>query len=259
MKKSSMTIAALPGNKVVLIPVKAWLFPPDFFSLNTRYRCDSADKKMGTSKMLTHFGRKLLFVSMVAIGCLSPIWAQTDISLNGAVAFNTSTSSPATGQSPANQADVLVEARHVRNAFIGYEMTYEYRRANQTYIHTSVACPVVMPSCDPATPLSISANSHQVSAEWITSFNLFHLKPFILAGGGVLFVRPADDQRGARSDTKGVFVYGAGLDWPLPPHMGLRFQYRGNVYKAPSLAKAFTSTDSFTHTAEPLLGVFVRF
>jgi opacity protein-like surface antigen len=205
------------------------------------------------------FRRRLLFASMVAISYLPPIWAQTDFSLNGAVALNTTTSSPATRQNPANQAGVLVEARHVRNPFMGYEVAYEYRRANQTYIHTSMACPVVTPSCDPATPLSVSANSHQVSADWITSFNLFHLKPFILAGGGILFVRPVDDQRGARSDTKGVFVYGAGLNWHLLPHMGLRFQYRGNVYKAPSLAKTYTSTDGFTHTAEPQLGVFVRF
>ncbi len=61
------------------------------------------------------------------------------------------------------------------------------------------------------------------------------------------------------TQTKAVFVYGAGLDWPLIPHIGLRFQYRGNVYKAANLTSAFQSTDSFTHSAEPMAGAYFRF
>ena len=62
-----------------------------------------------------------------------------------------------------------------------------------------------------------------------------------------------------QTQTKGVFQYGAGLDWTVLPHIGLRFQYRGNVYKAANLTKVFTSTDKFTQTAEPVVGVFFRF
>jgi opacity protein-like surface antigen len=60
------------------------------------------------------------------------------------------------------------------------------------------------------------------------------------------------------TSTKGVFVYGAGVDWGLLPHIGLRLQYRGNLYQASSLANAFSSTNAFTHTAEPMIGVYFR-
>jgi outer membrane cobalamin receptor len=53
-------------------------------------------------------------------------------------------------------------------------------------------------------------------------------------------------------------VYGAGLDWGLIPHIGLRFQYRGNLYKAPDLSTLYTSSGAFTHTAEPMIGVYFR-
>jgi len=56
-----------------------------------------------------------------------------------------------------------------------------------------------------------------------------------------------------------VFVYGAGLDWGLIPHLGLRLQYRGNLYKAPDLTKLYTSTGAFTNTSEPMIGAYLRF
>ena len=62
------------------------------------------------------------------------------------------------------------------------------------------------------------------------------------------------------SSTKGVFVYGAGLDWgALPAPRIPNFQYRGNLYKAPNLTKLYTSTDRFTHTAQPMIGAYFRF
>lgn len=65
-------------------------------------------------------------------------------------------------------------------------------------------------------------------------------------------------QNATTSDTKPVFVYGVGLDWGLLPHLGLRLQYRGNLYKAPDLTTVYTSTGAFTHTAEPMIGVYFR-
>jgi hypothetical protein len=60
------------------------------------------------------------------------------------------------------------------------------------------------------------------------------------------------------SATKGVLVYGGGLDWGLLPHLGLRFQYRGNVYSAPALTTVFTSSGAFVHTAEPVVGIYLK-
>jgi opacity protein-like surface antigen len=62
-----------------------------------------------------------------------------------------------------------------------------------------------------------------------------------------------------QTSTNAVYVYGAGLDWGLLPHIGLRLQYRGNLCAAPNVTKVFTSTKTFAHTAEPMLGVYFRF
>jgi opacity protein-like surface antigen len=62
-----------------------------------------------------------------------------------------------------------------------------------------------------------------------------------------------------QSETKASFIYGAGVDWTVLPHLGLRFQYRGRVSKAPDLTTAFSSTGNFTRTSEPVIGAFFRF
>jgi opacity protein-like surface antigen len=86
-----------------------------------------------------------------------------------------------------------------------------------------------------------------------------NLRPFALAGGGILFDAPVSGQASTSSTTKPVFVYGGGLDWGLLPHIGLRLQYRGNLYKAPNLTTLFASTKTFTHTAEPMIGAYFSF
>src|ERR1019366_3820753 len=105
-----------------------------------------------------------------------------------------------------------------------------------------------------------------VTADYIASLNLkmTGLRPFALAGGGpfrkvssrrqnycTFFFSTRNPIPHSTTD-KPVFVYGGGVDWTLLPHIGLRLQYRGNLYKAPNLTKLFTSTGVFTHTAEPM-------
>jgi hypothetical protein len=101
--------------------------------------------------------------------------------------------------------------------------------------------------------------AHQVGANWVVSFPVLMLKPFVLAGGGIIFFHPDSNQPDETNDTKPVFVYGAGIDWTVIPHIGVRFQYRGNLYHAPDVSHAFSSTDAFTHTAEPMIGAYLRF
>lgn len=187
--------------------------------------------------------------------------AENDVAASLYGAFNGTTNGNGTVQSPSNAAGVLLEARHISNPLIGYEVTYSYNRANQAY--TSNTCPIGPTSVCPPPPTStsVSANAHEITGDWIASVHIAHLRPFALAGVGVLIDAPAGDQGSTQTQTqtKPVFVYGAGLDWNLVPHIGLRFQYRGNLYKAPDLTTLYTSTDAFTHTAEPMIGAYFRF
>ena len=194
----------------------------------------------------------LLFAGLAALAGGKAACAQTDLALSLYGAFSGTTNGNGTTQSPSNSAGGMIELRHIRNPLIGYEATYSYNRANQTYS----SCGTVNPLCSQN---SVSANAHEISADWIASVHIANLRPFALAGVGVLFNEPTSGQSDTTSSTKPVFLYGAGLDWGVFPHIGLRFQYRGNLYKAPDLTQLFTSTDAFTHTSEPMIGAYFRF
>ena len=180
--------------------------------------------------------------------------AQTDVGASLYGAFSESTSGGGTVQSPANGAGGMIELRHISHPLVGFEATYSYNRANQRYFEP-VSCGEI---CNTQPAQSVSANAHEITADYVASLKIANLRPFALAGGGVLFHQPSSGQSDTNSATSAVFVYGAGLDWGLLPHFGLRLQYRGNLYKAPDLTKVFTSTDAFTHTAEPMVGLYLR-
>jgi opacity protein-like surface antigen len=190
-------------------------------------------------------------------GC-SVAMAQTDVALSLYGAFSGKTTGNDVLQSPSNSAGGLVEVRHISNPLIGFEGTYAYNRANQTYIPTGFACPVSGTTPCPPPPASVSANAHEVTGDWLASVKIANLRPFALAGVGLLLNQPASGQTDTMSSNKPVFVYGAGLDWGLIPHLGVRLQYRGNLYKAPELTTVFTSSGAFVHTAEPVIGVYLR-
>jgi len=201
--------------------------------------------------------------------------AQTSVAANLYGAFNGSTSGSGTVESPANAAGGIFELRTIKNPIIGYEGTYAYNRSNQGLSSGSITCPGT--SCT-VTTAAISANRHEITGGWVVSLKLANLRPFALAGGGILFDVPSGGPMittttcftmhplctqsttaaATGTSSRGVFIYGAGLDWRVLPHMGLRLQYRGNVYKATTIASAFSSTNAFTQTAEPMIGVYFR-
>ncbi|HTW50043.1 MAG TPA: outer membrane beta-barrel protein [Acidobacteriaceae bacterium] len=214
----------------------------------------------------------LILASLASLG-VAAASAQADVAASVYGAFTGTTTGNGTQQSPSNSAGVLFEVRHIANPILGFEGTYSYNRADQTYsCHlcvTPLACPTS--GCLPGTPVSVPANAHEITADWIPSLHIANLRPFGVLGVGVLLNVPTsantavsgglpDDSTlvPTQTSTKAVYVYGAGLDWGVLPHIGLRFQYRGNLYKAPDLTALYGSTNSFTHTAEPMVGVYFR-
>ncbi|HTV04711.1 MAG TPA: outer membrane beta-barrel protein [Acidobacteriaceae bacterium] len=192
--------------------------------------------------------RSLIFLSLsLCIGVLAArAQSQTTIGLGFFGAFTGATSGNGTVQSPANQAGGIFELRYLANPLMGYELTYSYNRANQSYSTSSFE-------------QGVKAGAHEITADWVVSLHILDFRPFVLAGAGVIDFRPDTDQEGVSSDAQAVFVYGGGVDWGLLPHLGLRAQYRGNLYHAPDLLKAATSTDAFAHSSEPVVGAYFRF
>jgi len=182
--------------------------------------------------------------------------AQTDVALSFYGAFsNTTNYNASEHQIPADAVGGLFELRHVSNPFVGYEVTYSFNRANQAYSYTG---PTPVGSGPQLIP-TISANAHEITGDWLFSAPAGRLRPFALAGVGLLLTEPVSGQSQTTNSSEPVFVYGAGLDWRLVPHFGLRLQYRGNLYKAPHISTAFGSNSAFTHTAEPMIGAYFKF
>jgi opacity protein-like surface antigen len=178
--------------------------------------------------------------------------AQTSVGLSLYGAFSGATNGNGVQESPSNSAGGIVELRHISNPIVGWEATYSYNRANQTY----AVCGTVNPLCQKQ---SISADAHEVTADWVPSLHVANFRPFGVLGIGLLLNEPTSGQSNTTSSNQAVYLYGAGLDWGLLPHLGLRFQYRGNLHKAPDVTRLYTSTDAFTHTAEPMIGAYFSF
>ncbi|HEY0760350.1 MAG TPA: outer membrane beta-barrel protein [Acidisarcina sp.] len=168
--------------------------------------------------------------------------AQTDAAASVYGAFTGTSNANGTVQSYSNAPGMLLELRHLSNPLVGYELAYSFNNADQKYNFAAV-----------------KAHASQVEANWLVSVGVFNLKAFAQAGGGLKFFSTSSGQTGVNGQTKPVFVYGAGIDYTVIPHFGLRFQYRGNLYRAPDLARAFSSTNRFAQTSEPSVGAFVRF
>ena len=200
----------------------------------------------------------IAFLALSSVAALAQadaarVISRTDLGVSLYGAFSGATTGNNVQESPSNSAGGMIEVRHIVNPIIGYEGTYSFNRGNQTY----VSCPSPFnPLCE---QIPVLANAHEVSGDWVVSMKVANLRPFALAGVGFLFDVPVGGQAGTTINTKPLFVYGAGLDWGILPHLGLRGQFRGNLYKAPDLTTVFTSTGAFTHASEPMIGAYFRF
>ena len=222
----------------------------------------------------------ILVVGLAALASVAA-HAQTDVAASVYGAFTGSSKGNGIMQGPASAAGGLLEVRLTAKPWIGYEGTYSINRANQTYYNVYSVCSVGIPgSCATTTvTTAVSANAHEVTGDWVVSKKIGNLRPFALAGGGLLVDAPSGQanvsfscvgaccvgtcplpliNNATNTSTKPVFVYGGGVDWKLLPHIGLRLQYRGNLYKAPDVGPV-TSTGAFTHSAEPMIGAYYRF
>src|SRR5207248_11555225 len=96
--------------------------------------------------------------------------------------------------------------------------------------------------------------------------------PFALAGVGALTFDPRDTAvsftgsqvplvpNAATAQTRAAFVYGAGADFNLTPHVYLRAEYRGFVFNSPTYdVVSLNGLDRTTHLAEPSIGFGYRF
>lgn len=115
----------------------------------------------------------------------------------------------------------------------------------------------------------IQSGIHQLTAAAvITAPSHSRVRPYLLGGVGGLFFRPTNSfnnqsigisNQTGNNQTKGAFVYGAGVDFDMSHSLALRAEYRGYIYKIPDFQIPGLASDDFTHLAVPSIGVVWRF
>lgn len=241
--------------------------------------------------------RTILLGTLLSI-CPLIVHAQTSIaaSVYGAYRSSTQASDAAnnsvSAESPSNALGASIDLQHIRSPLIGYDFTYSYQNAEQNYQYyvrtrpCSSGATSSTETCSQSMEATIPVNTHEIVADWVFSLHRGNLRPFVFLGGGLLLDAPATSNAAVSSaltqclpgkpnpactitltpttfhtqmQTQGVLDYGVGLDWAILRHVGLRFQYRGDLHKTAALIKKFPSTAKFTQDFKPEIGLVFRF
>ena len=178
---------------------------------------------------------------------------RSEISVQGTGFFTQGSSGNGTAYSTTGTGGFLGTYRYHLNHWISAEAAYGYDLNSQKYSLS-------------AGGFRIQSGIHQATGSLV--FNLpsrasSRLNPYFLAGGGALIFEPTGNQfntlSGAQGQTKGVFVYGAGVNYAIYKGFSLRVEYRGLVYGTPDFGFGALNTNSVTHTAVPSVGLTYRF
>jgi opacity protein-like surface antigen len=200
--------------------------------------------------------RKLILFALSSLLLPSLAAAQenrSDVAVSFTGVFNRDSTGNGLTQIPTNSGGFLASYRLGFGSHSAVELNYGYSR-NSQYYNDTLFGPVA----------GQQANVHEATAAYVLSLgHAPRLNPFVLAGGGALVFSPSNNAFNsifaASTQAKPTFLYGGGVDYRLVRGLDLRLQYRGLAYKAPDFGFSGLSTDSWTHTAEPSVGMVFRF
>jgi opacity protein-like surface antigen len=197
-------------------------------------------------------------IGVVAVGLLVASMAvaqegRADIAVSGMGVFTKDSSGNGLDQAVTNSGGVLASFRYRVRDHSTLELNYGYTRDSQIYSSTSAF-----------TFQEQQANVHELTAAYVYQLHgRKKLNPFVLGGGGLLMFHPLTASTHSLldpdTDNQGTFLYGLGANYRLNDRLGLRFQFRGLIYKAPDFGVSTASTGSWTHTGEPSIGLTLRF
>lgn len=181
--------------------------------------------------------------------------SQFDLGVNFYNAFTSGTSGFGTVQTPKNAVGGMFEVRYIMRPLLGFEMTYSYNSADQTFAPKAGACYYACAN----SPTSISGKASEIGLGYVVSKKFGSLRPFAVGGVGFFITSAAPSTYQVNTVVRPAYIFGGGTDWGFLPHLGLRVQFRDNIYKAPNLAAFYPSTGQWTYSAEPMGGVYYNF
>ena len=111
---------------------------------------------------------------------------QTDIGISGYKTFTSATSGNGTQQTPSDSAGGMLELRHIVNPLLGYEITYSFNPANQAFAPKAGACALVCQN----PPTKITAKASEIAIDYVASYKVGNLRPFVVGGLGFFVTFP---------------------------------------------------------------------
>jgi len=178
---------------------------------------------------------------------------RSEISVQGTGLFTSSTTGNGTSYSATESSGFMGTYRYHLSHRISVEGAYGYSLNTQKYSLSSGA-------------FRIQSGIHDFTGSLVVNLPAHHhsrINPYLLAGGGALRFAPTSTQfntlSGAQAQTKGAFVYGAGINYGIYKGLSLRAEYRGFVYSTPDFGFGALATNAVTHTAVPSVGLSFRF
>ncbi|HKX27011.1 MAG TPA: outer membrane beta-barrel protein [Blastocatellia bacterium] len=189
----------------------------------------------------------MLFASLA----LAQEQSKNEASVQGTGFFTNDTTGNGIRQHTTNSGGLLLGYRYHINRFLAADASYGYNRNTfQNQLALGAA--------------NIQSNVHQITGALVVTSPKEYgkLKPFALAGTGVLNFDPTNNQfgpLGARGQNKGVFLYGAGTDIDINKRFAFRLEYRGLVYDRPDFGFSALNSGRTTHTAQPSAGFVIKF
>lgn len=187
---------------------------------------------------------------LIATSAMAQVEQSSQITIQGTGLYTKdSTSDSGATHSATQSGGLLVGYSYQFNNWAGLEGNYGYSRNTQNYLGTFGQS-------------SVRADTHEVTGSFVFHIpvNVSNIRPYALAGGGVLVFDPVDNfTNGIDRQTRGTFVYGGGVNFDVTRNFGVRAEYRGFLYKAPDFNVNALNLDKVTHLAQPSVGFYFRF
>jgi opacity protein-like surface antigen len=164
------------------------------------------------------------------------------------------------GASPS--AGLLVTFHQSFSQWLGYNLNFGYSRFTENYSSVSAFgsnAPVQPLQNSYFSQLSIGTNMYELTiAPVIQGPKAKRFSTFAQFGGGGLWFLPTQAASLYGPQVRAAMVFGAGLNYKLTDHLGMRAEYRGLFYKDPDFGTGGLSK-LFTVTSEPAVSLVYTF
>ncbi len=197
----------------------------------------------------------IVALTLVLVAPLMGQETRSEIAIQGTGFFTKDSSGNGMTQKGTFTGGILASYRYRVKEWLSAEAAYGWNQNTQLYTTSTGSG-------------RLQANVHQATGGFVVSVpapRRFAFNPYLLAEGGALVFAPTNNAYsyvpGASRQAVGAFVYGGGVDYPMPAYRNISFrlEYRGLIYNAPDFGLHKLHTGAVTHTAEPSAGLVYRF